>query len=94
MTDWENSFLCSFWLVHLIIYVVLNDFGVWGDGDSDLFLLMGNLCLVPRFSDCKKGQKKSSGNVFFSERFFLFSDFTILFSVFSLVFLWYHSHPP
>ena len=64
MTDWENSFLCSFWLVHLIIYVVLNDFGVWGDGDSDLFLLMGNLCLVA-------SKAVSTGVLVFRECFFL-----------------------
>lgn len=64
MTDWENCFLCSFWLVHLIIYVVLNDFGVWGDGDSDLFLLMGNLCLVA-------SKAVSTGVLVFRECFFL-----------------------
>lgn len=46
VTDWENMFLCGFWMVHLIIYILLNKFQIWGGGDSDLFLLSADLCLV------------------------------------------------
>lgn len=46
MTDWGNMFLCLFWIIHLIIYILLNKFQIWGGGDSDLFLLSADLCLV------------------------------------------------
>lgn len=46
VTDWGNMFLCGYWIVNLIIYILLNKFQIWGGGDSDLFLLSADLCLA------------------------------------------------
>lgn len=43
---WSDHFLCLFWLAHLMIYVLFNHFEIWGGGDSDLFLLFGDVCLA------------------------------------------------
>ena len=43
---YDGTFLTIYWIVNLIIYLLLNHFEIWGAGDSDLFLLMGNVCLV------------------------------------------------
>ena len=42
---YDSTFLSVYWIVNLIVYLLLNHFGIWGGGDSDLFLLMGNVCL-------------------------------------------------
>lgn len=44
--SYDSTFLTIFWLVNLIVYLLLNHFGIWGGGDSDLFLLMGSICLA------------------------------------------------
>ncbi len=48
MSEWNAYFLAAFWLVHFIIYLGMNHWNIWGSGDSDIFLLFGNVCL---FSD-------------------------------------------
>ena len=40
------EYISIFWLGNLIIYLILNKFGIWGGGDSDLFLLFGNVVLA------------------------------------------------
>lgn len=44
--SYDNTFLSVYWMVNLIVYLLLNHFGIWGGGDSDLFLLMANVCLA------------------------------------------------
>ena len=46
MTDYTSEFLCVFWMLHLMLYILLNVFQIWGGGDSDLFLLFADLCLI------------------------------------------------
>ena len=43
---YSAEFISIFWLINLIVYLILNKFGIWGGGDSDLFLLFGNIVLA------------------------------------------------
>lgn len=45
-SEWSKEFLCVFWLMHLLLYILLNRLSVWGAGDSDLFLVFADLCLI------------------------------------------------
>ena len=38
-------YLIAFWLVHIMIYLFLNHFGIWGGGDSDFLFLFANVFL-------------------------------------------------
>lgn len=44
--SYDSTFLSVYWIVNLVIYLLLNHFGIWGGGDSDFFLLMANVCLA------------------------------------------------
>lgn len=39
------NYLAIVWIMHLVIYIVLNRWNIWGAGDSDMFMLFGNICL-------------------------------------------------
>ena len=40
---YSAEFISIFWLINLIVYLIMNKLGIWGGGDSDLFLLFGNI---------------------------------------------------
>ena len=42
---YSAEFISIFWLINLIVYLILNKFGIWGGGDSDVLLLFGNIVL-------------------------------------------------
>ena len=45
-SEYSADFISIFWLINLIVYLILNKFKIWGAGDSDMFLLFGNICLA------------------------------------------------
>ena len=45
MGEWDTRFLALNWILHLLIYIGMNHWNIWGGGDSDLFMLFGNICL-------------------------------------------------
>ena len=45
-TDYSKILLVIFWIVHLVLYVLLNKCAVWGGGDSDMFLVFVDIVWV------------------------------------------------
>ena len=43
---WNGYVLSAFWMLHLIVYLIMNRLHIWGAGDSDLFLLFANLVML------------------------------------------------
>jgi len=43
---YTSQFLMAFWTAQLVVYITLNCMNVWGGGDSDLYMLLGDICLV------------------------------------------------
>ena len=43
---YAEHFLIAFWVAQLIIYITLNCMSIWGGGDSDLYMLLGDICLL------------------------------------------------
>lgn len=43
---YSGEFLAVYWICHLIIYIFLNHFHIWGGGDSDLLILFSDMCLL------------------------------------------------
>ena len=41
-----NGFLIIFWIIHVIIYIGMNYFKLWGGGDSDYLFLFANVYLA------------------------------------------------
>ncbi len=44
--SYTKAEIICFLLAHSSIYLLLRLFKIWGDGDSDVFLLFGNVCMV------------------------------------------------
>lgn len=42
----ELQFLVSFWMMHIFIFTIFNKCKIWGEGDSDVLLLFGNVLLI------------------------------------------------
>ena len=40
-----SYYLAVVWLIHFLIYIIFNHWNIWGAGDSDIFMLFGNICL-------------------------------------------------
>lgn len=38
--------IICFLIAHAVLFLLIRLFKIWGDGDSDIFLLFGNICLV------------------------------------------------
>ena len=45
-TDYPKMFLVTFWIVHLVLYVLLNKCAIWGGGDSDMLLVFADIVWV------------------------------------------------
>lgn len=43
---YSNEFLVKYWVIHLIIYILVNKLRIWGAGDSDLLMLFCDCCLL------------------------------------------------
>ena len=43
---YTERFLVCFWIIQMLIYITLNCMSIWGGGDSDLYMLLGDICLV------------------------------------------------
>ena len=43
---YAEHFLIAFWSAQLVLYISLNCMNVWGGGDSDLYMLLGDICLL------------------------------------------------
>lgn len=43
---YSERFLVCFWIMQTIIYITLNSMSIWGGGDSDLYMLLGDICMV------------------------------------------------
>lgn len=54
---YAEHFLIVFWISQLIIYITLNCMSVWGGGDSDLYMLLGDICLLA----CKGASAETVG---------------------------------
>ena len=46
VASFTKAEIICFLLVHSSIYLLLRLFKIWGDGDSDIFLLFGNICMA------------------------------------------------
>lgn len=42
-TDYPKMLLVTFWIVHLVLYVLLNKCSIWGGGDSDMLLVFADI---------------------------------------------------
>ena len=45
-TDYPKMLLVTFWIVHLVLYVLLNKCSIWGGGDSDMLLVFADIVWV------------------------------------------------
>ena len=45
-TDYSKMLLVTFWIVHLVLYVLLNKYAIWGGGDSDMLLVFADIVWV------------------------------------------------
>lgn len=45
-TDYPKMLLVTFWIVHLVLYVLLNKYAIWGGGDSDMLLVFADIVWV------------------------------------------------
>ena len=45
-TDYSKMLLVTFWIVHLVLYVLLNKCVIWGGGDSDMLLVFADIVWV------------------------------------------------
>lgn len=45
-TDYPRMLVVTFWIVHLILYVLLNKCAIWGGGDSDMLLVFADIVWV------------------------------------------------
>ena len=43
---YTERFLVCFWIIQMLIYITLNCMSIWGGGDSDLYMLLGDICLL------------------------------------------------
>ena len=43
---YTERFLVCFWIIQMLIYISLNSMSIWGGGDSDLYMLLGDICMV------------------------------------------------
>ena len=43
---YTERFLVCFWIIQMLIYITLNCMSIWGVGDSDLYMLLGDICLL------------------------------------------------
>ena len=43
---YTDRFLVCFWIIQMLIYITLNSMSIWGGGDSDLYMLLGDICMV------------------------------------------------
>lgn len=43
---YTERFLVCFWIIQILIYISLNSMSIWGGGDSDLYMLLGDVCMV------------------------------------------------
>ena len=43
---YNERFLVCFWIIQMLIYITLNCMSIWGGGDSDLYMLLGDICLL------------------------------------------------
>ena len=43
---YTERFLVCFWIIQMLIYITLNCMSIWGVGDSDLSMLLGDICLL------------------------------------------------
>jgi len=46
VVSYTKAEIIGFLLIHSSIYLLMRLFKIWGDGDSDIFLLFGNVCMV------------------------------------------------
>lgn len=43
---YTERFLVCFLIIQMFIYITLNSISIWGGGDSDLYMLLGDICMV------------------------------------------------
>ena len=43
---YTERFLVCFWIIQMLIYITLNCMSIWGGGDCDLYMLLGDICLL------------------------------------------------
>ena len=44
--SYTKAEIICFLLAHAVLFLLIRLFKIWGDGDSDIFLLFGNICMV------------------------------------------------
>lgn len=43
---YSQGFLIIYALAHVLIFFMMKHFKLWGDGDGDMFMLLGDICLA------------------------------------------------
>ena len=46
VVSYRKAEVICFLVIHSVLFILMKVFKVWGDGDSDMFLLFANICLV------------------------------------------------
>ena len=49
-TNYSKMLLVTFWMIHLVLYVLLNKCAIWGGGDSDMLLVFADIVWVTSVS--------------------------------------------